>query len=165
MNKVIVLGLLFVLFFGCISQTDNASLEELAKLKQNYGLTESYYPSTQIMSSYISDLSTLQTKSNSTLIRFELYTAQSFFYTLKANEIFGQIDYQNESCKSINTLNAYKFALLAKNTTEKALTESTQLSEQEKQNTRLMQVESIKEYKQITQEIIDSLENKCGKIF
>ncbi len=165
MKKILIFLAVAFLLFGCLGQTDNASVEKLAQLKQTYGLVESYSPNSQIMSAYISELSTLQAKTNSTLIRFELYTAQSFFYIFKSNEFYGQVDYQNEGCKSSNTLNAYKFASLAKSASEKALSESSFLSEQDKQSTRLMQAESVREYNQMAQEIIDSFENKCGKIF
>jgi len=154
----------FFLLFGCLGQTDNATISELAQIKQTYNVTESYYPNPQIMSAYISEVSLLQSKSNTPLVKFELYSAQSFFYLIKSNAFYNDFDYQTESCKSITLVNAYKFALLSNQSAEKAINEGNSLSEQDRQNSRLMQMENVKEYLRMSKEIVDSLENKCGKI-
>lgn len=161
---VSIFALFLVMLFGCtFLPTDSKALIELTSIKEKYGVTDNFSTSSQTMSEYISEISKLQSKNNTTLIRFELYSSQAFYYLIKANASYDNMDYQIESCKSLFITNARNYSQLTIVAADKAINESN-LSDQEKQYLRVGQIESLTGYKQIAQELIDTLTAKCGEI-
>lgn len=163
MSKTVLFALLaLVLLAGC-TQTDSTTVALFTHLKEKYTVEDTFSPNPQVMSGYISDLSKLQTQHNTPLLRFELYSAQTFYYLLKANELYDQVDYQTASCTARPVRQAYEMATFAKSYATKAMQE-TSIPDNEKQYLRLGQIESIQGYLAQAQQIQDVLTTKCGTI-
>ncbi|MFA5763657.1 MAG: hypothetical protein WC915_02505 [archaeon] len=162
--KIIVAALLlFMLIFGCIG-SETATNNDFVMLKEQYNMTDSFYPDQDLMNSYITDLSLLRSQSNLTLSRVidvELYSSQSFYYFTKSLQEASQINYGVNLCNNKEYKNTLKYLELAKNYSQKASSALTLVLPTDTYLLKTNQAEIINNFYASENEYKQSLEDLC----
>ena len=154
---------IFILSFGCTSPA-TATNNDFILLKEQYNMTDSFYPDLDIMNSYITDLSLLRSQSNlslSQVIDVELYSAQSFYYFSKSLEESSKINYGLNLCNSKSYKNTLMYLDLSKNYSQKASFALTQVLPTDNYLLKTNQSEVINNFYNLANEYKLALEELC----
>jgi hypothetical protein len=163
MKVIIILLVLFTLIFGCTG-LETATNNDFNLLKEQYGVTDAFYPDLDIMNSYITDLSLLRSKSVMSLSRVidvELYSAQSFYYFSKSLEESSKINYGLNFCNSKSYKNTLIYLGLSKNYSQKANFALTQVLPTDMYLLKTNQSEVINNFYNLANEYMLALEELC----
>jgi len=169
---IIILVVLLVLSLGCTQTKDDGTVMlEFTKLKQEYGIKDSYSPDIDIMNNYINDLSELRAESSvfvSKVLDAEINSAQSFYYLLIAYETSQGIDSFPAQCSiqkvrnSKNYLETMKFISLSIQKSEDAADLLVSLSAQELDHLKSDQLLLVKQYAQSAENLEVELNGICS---
>ncbi len=163
MKIIIAILAIFIISFGCIGP-ETATNNDFTLLKEQYNVTDTFYPDLDIMNSYITDLSLLRSKSNLTLSRVidvELYSAQSFYYFSKSLEESNQINYGSDLCNSKSYKNTLMYLDFSKNYSQKANSALTQVLPTDVYLLKTNQSEVINNFYNLANEYKLTLEELC----
>jgi len=169
--KLIIVLALAVLLLGCTTTKDDSSiLSDFNKLKTEYAVSNGYNTDPGQMAAYINDLSLLRAEgsfSSARLLDAEIESSKGFYYLIKANDYFYEINYETFGCNSSKVkssreyLEAKSFAKLSYSHLQAAVDLVASLSAGELANLRKQQLEIVKEYSSFAQELVSYLENDC----
>jgi hypothetical protein len=173
MKKVIIILVILLLFsLGCTSSKDDGTVMlEFTKLKQDYGIKESYSPDLGVMNDYVNDLSELRGESSmfiSKLLDAEIASAQSFYYLLLAHEESLEIDFFPTLCSiqevrnSKNYLQTKKYISLSIKKSNVAAELLATLNAGELEQLRSNQLLLVKQYKEQAESLSLDLTGICS---
>jgi hypothetical protein len=152
---------------GCTIQSDPQTLVSFVKLQSKYGVKEAFSSNLFTMNDYISELSALKTQSSIGLaktITAEIYSAQAFYYLNKTLSESSQINYTSIKCSSKEVMSILSSVTLAKDNAENAITALGGLSDSEKKNLRVNQLDDVKNYAEQINQIYSFFSDKCGLV-